>query len=95
MVELGAYSERLPEWLITPKTMQNCNFFPENKQKLLPDCMTLEITHDEIDRAFKKRTRTGDTNILTQIDGRPRKIGLIELGYSSDTRSIDKGHRKE
>jgi hypothetical protein len=32
MEELGAYSKRLPEWLITPNTMQKCDFSPENKQ---------------------------------------------------------------
>jgi hypothetical protein len=50
----------------------------------------VETTHEEIDRALKKRTRNGDTNIPTQITGRPRKIWLIELGYSSDTRYMDK-----
>jgi hypothetical protein len=30
--ELGANSKRLPEWLITPNTMQKCDFSPENKQ---------------------------------------------------------------
>jgi hypothetical protein len=52
--------------------------------------MIVENTHEEIDRALKKRTRNGDTNIPTQITGRPRKIRLIELGYSSDTRYMDK-----
>jgi hypothetical protein len=53
MEELGANSRRLPEWLITPNTMQNCVFSSENKQKLRPDCMIVEITHEEIDRALK------------------------------------------
>jgi hypothetical protein len=52
--------------------------------------MIVEITNDEIDRALKKQTRNGDTNIPTQINGRPRKIWLIELEYSSDTRYMDK-----
>jgi hypothetical protein len=30
----AAQSKRLPEWLITPNTMQKCEFSPENKQKL-------------------------------------------------------------
>jgi hypothetical protein len=46
MEELGADSKRLPEWLITPDTMQKCDFSPENKQKLRPDCMIVEITHE-------------------------------------------------
>jgi hypothetical protein len=29
--------------------------------------MIVEITHEEIDRALKKRTRNGDSNIPTQI----------------------------
>jgi hypothetical protein len=69
----GANSKRLPEWLITQDTMQNCDFSPEKKE-LRPDCMIVEITHDEIDRALKKRTRNGDTSVPTQINGRPRKI---------------------
>jgi hypothetical protein len=96
MKELGANSERLPEWLITPNKMQKCDFSPENKQKLSPDCMIVEITHEEIDRALKKtQTRNGDNKVSTQINGRPRKIWLMELGYSSDTRYMDKVMEKK
>jgi hypothetical protein len=97
MAELGAYSKRLPEWLITPNTMQKCDFSPENhcKQKLRPDCMIVEIAHEEIDRALKKRTRNGDNKVPTQINDRPRKIWLMELGYSSDTRCMDKVMEKK
>jgi hypothetical protein len=45
--------------------------------------MIVEITNDEIDRALKKRTSNEDTSIPTQIKGRPRKIWLIQLGYSN------------
>jgi hypothetical protein len=83
------------EWLITPNTMQKFVFSFENKRKLRPDCMIVEITNDEIDRALRKRTRNGDTNIPTQINSRPRKIWLIELGYSFDTRYMDKVTEKK
>jgi hypothetical protein len=36
MDELRATSKRLPEWLITPNTMQKCEFSPENKKKIPP-----------------------------------------------------------
>jgi hypothetical protein len=90
MEELGANSKRLPEWLITPNTLQKCEFSPETKQKYRPDCMIVEIAYDEIDRALKKRTRNRGTIAPSQINGRPRKIWLIELGYSSDTSYMDK-----
>jgi hypothetical protein len=48
--------------------------------------MIVETTHEEVDRTLKKRTRNGDNNVPIQINGRPRKIWLMELGYSSDTR---------
>jgi hypothetical protein len=95
MEEFGATSKRLPEWLITPNTMQTCKFSPENKQKLRPGCMIVEITHDEIDRALNKRTRNGDTIVPAQINGRPRKIWLMELGYPTDTRYMDKVMEKK
>jgi hypothetical protein len=57
--------------------------------------MIVEITHEEFDRALKKRTRNGDSNVPTQINGRPRKIWLMELGYSSDTRYMDKVTEKK
>jgi hypothetical protein len=38
--------------------------------------MIVEITHEEIDRALKKRTRNGDTNIPTQMTAGPGKDGL-------------------
>jgi hypothetical protein len=64
MEEIGANSKRLPEWLITPNTVQKCVYFsPENKKKIRPDCMIVEITHDEFDRALKKRTRNGDNKV--------------------------------
>jgi hypothetical protein len=75
--------------------MQKCEFSPENKQKLRPDCMTVEIMHEEIDRALKKRTRNGDNKVPTQIKGRPRKIWLMDLGYSSDLRCMDKVMEKK
>jgi hypothetical protein len=40
--------------------------------------------------ALKKRFRNGDNNVATQINGRPRKMWLLELGYSSDIRYMDK-----
>jgi hypothetical protein len=52
--------------------------------------MIVEITHDEINRALKKRRKLGDTLVPNQMNGRPRKIWLVELGYSSDTRYMDK-----
>jgi hypothetical protein len=36
-----------------------------------------------------------DTKIPTQINGRPRKIWLFQLGYSSDTRYMDKAMKKQ
>jgi hypothetical protein len=95
MEELGAKYKSLPKWLITPNTMQKCDSSSENKQKLRPDCMIVEITNDEIARAIEKRARNGDTNIPTQINGRPRKIWLMELGYSSDIRRMDKFTEKK
>jgi hypothetical protein len=56
--------------------------------------MMVEITNDDIDRAPKKQTSNGDTNIPTQINGRPRKVSLIELGYSFNTRYTDKSQRR-
>jgi hypothetical protein len=89
MEELGANSTHFPEWQITPNTTQKCGFSHENKPKPCPDCMTVKITNDEIDRALQKRTRNGDINVPTRRNGRPRKLWLIELGYSSDTRYMD------
>jgi hypothetical protein len=59
--------------------------------------MIVEITHEEIDsyRALEKKTRNGNTNIPTQITGRPKKIWLTELGYSPDTRYMDKVMRRK
>jgi hypothetical protein len=52
--------------------------------------MIVVITHYEIYRAHNKRTRNGYTDVPTQTNGKPRKIWLIEMGYSSDTRHMDK-----
>jgi hypothetical protein len=57
--------------------------------------MIVKITHEEIDKALKKRTRNGNIKNSTQMTGRPTKIRFIELGYSSDTRYMDKVIEKE
>jgi len=55
--------------------MQRCDFFPpDNKQKLRRDCMIVETTQDEIERALKKQKRGEDANVPTQSIGRLRKI---------------------
>jgi hypothetical protein len=45
---LGLKYQSLPEWLITPNTVQKYDFSPE-KKNLRPDCMIVEITNDDID----------------------------------------------
>jgi len=80
MEEVGADSKRLPTWLVTPDTMQNCDFSPDNKQKLRPDCMIVEITQIEIERAFKKRKRNGDATVPTQTIADPGRSGSLSWG---------------
>jgi hypothetical protein len=46
MEELGATSKRLPEWLITPDTMQKCDFLPKTN-KITPRL------HDSGDYAWR------------------------------------------
>jgi len=52
--------------------------------------MILEITQIEVGKALKKQKRNEIAIVSTQTFGRPRKIWIIELGYSSDTRYMDK-----
>jgi hypothetical protein len=77
---LGLHLKGLPELLLTPNTMQTCDSPPDSKQRLRPECMIVVIIHDEINRALKKRNRNGDTNVPTQMNGRPRNFWLIESG---------------
>jgi hypothetical protein len=54
--------------------------------------MILEATRDEIP-ATLKRTRTGQTlpkPLPSHIDGRSRQVWILEIGYTSDTRYLDK-----
>jgi hypothetical protein len=57
--------------------------------------MIAEIMHEEIDRALRKISRIGDNKVPTQINDRPKKIWLMELGYSSDNRYKDKVMEKK
>ena len=87
MEELGADSKRLPDWLITTETMHKHGFPSEDKRKLRPDCMVVEVPHQG---PGLKRNRDGSQCVSTQIGGRPRRVWIVELGYTSDTRYLDK-----
>ena len=86
MEELGAGSQRLPDWLVTAEIRQKCGFDPQHKHKLRPDCMIVEVPKAG---PPNKRSRSGRTGDSSQVAGRPRKIWVVELGYSSDTRYLD------
>jgi len=98
MAALGAGGKRLPEWLVTSATMKACGCPPHNKDKLRPDCMIIEIPKckvpiDTRKRKFGKGSHGVGTQTLQvdlQVNGCARKIWIIELGYSSDTRCLDK-----
>jgi len=98
MAALGAGGKRLPEWLVTSATMKASGFPPHNKDKLRPDCMIIEIPKCKVPIDTRKRklgkgghvVGTQIIQVDLQVNGRARKIGIIELGYTSDTRYLDK-----
>jgi pyruvate carboxylase len=53
-----------------------------------------EILHRKFERDLDENEE-GDANIPIQINGRARKIWIIDLEYCSDTRYIDKVKEKE
>jgi len=87
LTELGANAKRLPDWLMTVETMEKCEFPPAHKNKLRPDCMIVEVPREG---PPLKRQRDGSLIANTRINGRPRKVWIVELGYTSDTRYLDK-----
>ena len=87
MTELGADSKRLPDWLITTETMHKHDFLPEDKPKLRPDCMIVEVPHQG---PGPKRNRDGSQRVSAQLGGKPIRVWIVELGYTSDTRYLDK-----
>jgi len=101
MAALGAGGKRLPEWLVTSATMKACGFPPHNKDKLRPDCMIIEIPKSRVPIDTRKRklgkgshgVGTQTLQVDLQVNGRARKI-WIALGYSSDTRYLDKVKEK-
>ncbi len=97
MADLGAASTRLPEWLITTATTQKCGFPPEDKHKLRPDCMIVEIPKNEVPGAGRQRKRSAggqEREVRRQPSGRPSKVWVVEFGYSADTRYLEKVQEK-
>jgi hypothetical protein len=52
--------------------------------------MIVEIPSEKLDNISQKRRHTGVRKVSAQIDDRPRKVWIVELGYSSDTRYRNK-----
>ena len=99
MVLVFLLGRGLPYWTVTtftlpgtPETMQKANFPPDNKHKLRPDCMVMEFPRD---RPPNKRTREGAFKAPPLLNGKPRKVWIIELGYCSDTRYLEKLAEKQ
>lgn len=100
MAGLGAAGTRLPDWHITETTMQRCDFPPADKHKLRPDCIIVEFPEDEVPgqplrskRSAEGQERTVRTHSMA---GRqPKKIWVVEVGYSADTRYTEKMAKKQ
>ena len=112
--DLGVISKRVPEWLVTDDTLQECDLPADRRHVLRPDILLVEVTHDE----QTLYTRHGNHAVLTgnfcdstmprqpmpqgnhaqqpstpQI--RKRRVWLLEGGYTSDTKHLEKVEEKK
>jgi hypothetical protein len=57
--------------------------------------MIAEIPNEKSNNHSQNRRQNGVRNVSTQINDRPREVWIVELGYSSDTRYMDKVTEKK
>ena len=84
VLDLAARSKRLPDRPLTPETMQKADFsHPRQPQARL---------HDTVVGGGPPNTSTwsGALKAGLPLHGRPRKVWIIELGHSLDTRCLAK-----
>ena len=102
---MGVSAKRIPPWLLPDSCLERAAIAPADRNRLRPDIMlvAMEMTQSECMRYMRHSQR--DLELLTTINSKSRadgssgpqrrKVCLIEGGYTSDTRHLEKLAQKQ
>ena len=106
--EMGVSAKRIPPWLLPDSCLARAGIDPADRHRVRPDILLVEMTSSE--STYYTRSTGGlqelqadmgrqDVPSSVRSAGRPkpqcRKVWLIEGGYTSDTRYLEKIAQKK
>ena len=96
MAGMQQHDTRIPDFMLADIDLPEG---PSQPRKLRPDIMITDITPGETlsCKPSRKRGRHGgqqNHHITTTANGRARRVWIVEVGYCSDTRHLDKLQEK-
>ena len=96
--DMGVSAKRIPPWLLPDSCLERANIDPADRGRLRPDIMLVEMTQSE-NMSYRRHSQKHlelltTMNSQSRADGssgpQRRKVWLIEGGYTSDTRHLEK-----
>lgn len=103
--DMGVSAKRVPPWLLPNSCLERANIDPADRSRLRPDIMLVVTESESMSyRSYRRHTQRHlelSTTINSQsgADGssgpQRRKVWLIEGGYTSDTRHLEKLAEKQ
>ena len=103
MEDMGVSAKRIPTWLLPDSCLQRANINPADRSRLRPDTMLVEMTQPE-SMSYRRHsqkhwelstTMTSQSRADGSSEPQRRKVWLIEGGYTSDTRHLEKLAEKQ
>ena len=98
--EMGVSAKRIPAWLLPDSCLARANIDPADRNRVRPDILLVEMTQSECanykrgDHRHPELSSIMRHQIASRTDGsvgpQRRKVWLIEGGYTSDTRHLEK-----
>ena len=103
--DMGVSAKRIPPWLLPNSCLERANIDPANRSRLRPDIMLVEMSQSELECMSYRRHSQRHLKLSTTMNSQSRsegssgpqrrKVWLIEGGYTSDTRHLQKLAEKQ
>ncbi len=96
LADLGVHLKRIPTWFLPDSMLPSHREDPSRtRDKMRPDVMMVELTHEE-QRMYSHARDAVLSNLLTHTghNCKRRKVRILEVGYSSNTKYEEKFQEK-
>ena len=101
--DMGVSAKRIPPWLLPDSCLERADIDSADRNRLRPDIMLVEMSQSEC-MSYRRHSQrhlelSTTMNSQSRADGssgpQRRKVWLIEGGYTSDTRHLEKLAEKQ